>query len=269
MAEPVRVRTRSLVSQRGNAGVSRRDLPGSGSSAFTPLPPAVAAREGGVFRDVGWVIERDCVIAGGGPAGMFLGYALARAGVRVTVLEKHEDFLRDFRGDTIHPSTITTLGELGLREAFLQLPLNRITTVDVVMDGQRLTMVDFRRLPSPDNFLVMAPQWDLLNFLAAESQKLPNHELRMVTEATDLVVEDGQVRGLRAHGPDGALTIRALHGCRQWSKVRVARRCGSRPHRVRCADRCAVVQHPQAVRLDPRHARIHVGQGRSHHHPAW
>jgi 2-polyprenyl-6-methoxyphenol hydroxylase-like FAD-dependent oxidoreductase len=155
-------------------------------------------------------VDTDCVIAGGGPGGMVLGYVLARAGVRVTVLEKHADFLRDFRGDTIHPSTITTLGELGLREAFLQLPLTRITTMDVVFDGQRLTMVDFDRLPSPDNFLVMAPQWDLLNFLAAESQKLPNYELRMVTEATDLLIEGGQVRGLRAHGPDGELTVRAL-----------------------------------------------------------
>jgi 2-polyprenyl-6-methoxyphenol hydroxylase-like FAD-dependent oxidoreductase len=157
----------------------------------------------------GAVIERDCVIAGGGPAGMVLGYALARAGVRVTVLEKHADFLRDFRGDTIHPSTITTLGELGLRDEFLRLPLNRLTTMDVVFDGQRMTMVDFRRLPAPDNFLVMAPQWDLLNFLAAESQKLPGYELRMVTEATGLLIEDGQVRGVYATGPDGELTLRA------------------------------------------------------------
>lgn len=142
--------------------------------------------------------ERDCVIAGGGPAGMVLGYLLARAGLRVTVLEKHADFFRDFRGDTIHPSTITLLGELGLRERFLRLPLNRLQTMDAVIDGLRMTMVDFRTLPAPDRFLVLAPQWDFLNFLAEEAAALPDFELRLRTEATGLIVEQGRVRGLRA-----------------------------------------------------------------------
>lgn len=155
------------------------------------------------------VIERDCVIGGGGPAGMMLGYLLARSGIRVTVLEKHADFLRDFRGDTIHPSTLTTLGELGLRERFLRLPLNRLTSMDIVVDGQRVTIVDFGRLPAPDDFLVLAPQWDFLNFLAREAAAFPNFEVRMLTEATGLVVEDGVVRGVRAAGPDGELEIRA------------------------------------------------------------
>jgi len=155
------------------------------------------------------VIERDCVIAGGGPAGMMLGYLLARSGIRVTVLEKHADFFRDFRGDTIHPSTLTTLGELGLRDRFLQLPLNRLTSMDVVFDGQRVTMLDFGRLPAPDDFLVLAPQWDFLNFIAREATSFSGFDLRMSTEATGLVIEDGDVRGVRATGPDGDLELRA------------------------------------------------------------
>ncbi|MDT0193865.1 FAD-dependent oxidoreductase [Arthrobacter sp. AB6] len=159
---------------------------------------------------VGKVIERDCVIAGGGPAGMVLGYLLARAGLRITVLEKHADFFRDFRGDTVHPSTVTLLGELGLRDKFLQLPLTRLPAMDAVMDGRRFTIVDFRTLPEPDNFLVMAPQWDFLNFLAGEASVFPNFELRMLTEATGLIIEQDEVRGVRAATEDdGDLEVRA------------------------------------------------------------
>lgn len=147
-------------------------------------------------------IERDCVVAGGGPAGVMLGYLLARAGLRVTVLEKHADFFRDFRGDTIHPSTLTLLGELGLRERFLDLPLTRLDTLDAVLEGERITMVDFRTLPAPDDFLVLAPQWELLNFLAAEGAAYPGFELRMSTRATD-IIEHGRVVGVRATGPAG------------------------------------------------------------------
>ncbi|MBX3196470.1 MAG: FAD-dependent oxidoreductase [Microbacteriaceae bacterium] len=145
---------------------------------------------------------RDCVIAGGGPAGVVLGYLLAREGLRVTVLEKHADFLRDFRGDTIHPSTLTILGELGLRERFLELPVDRVDTFDAVIDGERLTLVDFGTLPPPDDFLVFAPQWDFLNFMVREGAKLPGFEVLMSTEATDLILdgtgEDARVVGLRA-----------------------------------------------------------------------
>ncbi|AUZ35772.1 monooxygenase [Arthrobacter sp. PGP41] len=159
---------------------------------------------------VGKVIERDCVIAGGGPAGMVLGYLLAREGLRVTVLEKHADFFRDFRGDTVHPSTVTLLGELGLRDKFLQLPLTRLPAMDAVMDGRRFTIVDFRTLPEPDNFLVMAPQWDFLNFLAGEASVFPNFELRMLTEATGLIIEQDEVRGVRAATEDvGELEVHA------------------------------------------------------------
>jgi 2-polyprenyl-6-methoxyphenol hydroxylase-like FAD-dependent oxidoreductase len=154
-------------------------------------------------------LERDCVIAGGGPAGMVLGYLLARAGLKVTVLEKHADFFRDFRGDTVHPSTVTLLGELGLRGKFLQLPLTQLSTMDAVFDGQRITIADFRTLRGPDNFLVFAPQWDFLNFLAREAAAYPTFELRMSTEATGLIVEQDQVRGVRAATADGGTEIRA------------------------------------------------------------
>lgn len=151
-------------------------------------------------------IDRDCVIAGGGPAGMVLGYLLARRGLNVTILEKHADFLRDFRGDTIHPSTITVLGELGLRDAFLAMQLPRLDGMAVVIDGERLSLVDFTTLPGPDNFLVFAPQWDFLNFLAREGAKLPGFDLRMSTAATGLVCDGDTVVGVTA---TNGLTVRA------------------------------------------------------------
>ncbi len=154
-------------------------------------------------------IECDCVVVGGGPAGMMLGYLLARAGRRVTVLEKHADFLRDFRGDTIHPSTIRLLRELGLGERFLALPLTRVRTMDVVIDGERFTAADFGTLPKPDDFLVFAPQWDFLNFLADEGAALEGFDLRMSTVGEELLIERGRVVGVRAVGPDGVSEIRA------------------------------------------------------------
>ncbi|MFT4165799.1 MAG: FAD-dependent monooxygenase [Microlunatus sp.] len=151
------------------------------------------------------VVSRDCVIAGGGPAGLMAGYLLARRGLQVTVLEKHADFLRDFRGDTIHPSTISLLGELGLRERFLELPVTRLSTLDAVVDGQRLTMVDFSTLPPPDDFLVLAPQWHFLDFLAREARHYPGFELRMCTEATEVVTDGDRVVGVRGSVLDGEL----------------------------------------------------------------
>jgi 2-polyprenyl-6-methoxyphenol hydroxylase-like FAD-dependent oxidoreductase len=151
----------------------------------------------------------DCVVAGGGPAGMVLGYLLARAGLRVTVLEKHADFLRDFRGDTIHPSTLTLLRELGLVEDFLRLPVNRVTTLDAVVDGTRVTVADFGALPGPDAVLVLAPQWDLLDFLARRAGRLPGFRLLMSTTVERAVVERGRVVGVEVSGPDGERTLRA------------------------------------------------------------
>lgn len=140
---------------------------------------------------------------------MVLGYLLASSGLRVTVLERHADFFRDFRGDTIHPSTLRLLGELGIRDDFLKLPVSKLPALDVVIDSQRFTLVDFSTLPKPNNFLVLAPQWDFLNFLAEKAAHFPGFELLMSTSATDLIVEGGQVRGIRASGPEGEQEIRA------------------------------------------------------------
>lgn len=140
---------------------------------------------------------------------MMLGLLLARAGLRVVVMEKHGDFFRDFRGDTIHPSTIGLLGELGLRDRFLTLPHTRITKLDAVVNGNRLHPIDFSRLRPPDDFMVLAPQWDFLNFLAVEARAYPGFDLRMRTEATGVIVEGGIVRGLTASDDKGEFEVRA------------------------------------------------------------
>lgn len=151
----------------------------------------------------------QCCIAGGGPAGLVLGYLLARCGVRVTVLEKHDDFLRDFRGDTIHPSTLTTLDDLGLLEDFLRLPHQEISELGAQVYGQQVTIADFRHLPSARPFLVLVPQWDFLDFIADRARELPGFELRMGAKATAVLEEQGRVIGVRGEGRDGPFTIRA------------------------------------------------------------
>ncbi|GIT81811.1 monooxygenase [Leifsonia sp. LS1] len=155
------------------------------------------------------VLQATCVISGGGPAGMMLGLLLARNGVDVVVIEKHADFFRDFRGDTIHPSTLGVLGELGLRERFLGLPHTNVRTLDAVVSGTRLHPVDFSRLAPPDDFLVLAPQWDFLSFLADEAAERPGFRLLMETTATGLTWRDGAVTGITARGPAGDLAIAA------------------------------------------------------------
>src|SRR4051812_2753489 len=138
-----------------------------------------------------------CCIAGGGPAGLMLGFLLARAGVDVVVLEKHADFLRDFRGDTIHPSTLTVLHDLGLLEAFLKLPHQAITELTADIFGEQVTIADFRHLPEPGRFLVLIPQWDFLNFIADQARQLPNFSLRMDAKAVGVIEEAGVVTGVR------------------------------------------------------------------------
>ncbi|GAA5191291.1 FAD-dependent oxidoreductase [Arthrobacter gyeryongensis] len=132
-----------------------------------------------------------CVIAGGGPAGVMLGLLLARAGVDVTILEKHADFLRDFRGDTVHPSTIRLLDELGLGEGFRALPQSKLGNFKLPAGGKEVTLVDFDRLKPPYDYVAMVPQWDLLNFLVDAAQQEPQFTLRMNTEVTDLLYDDG------------------------------------------------------------------------------
>ncbi len=154
-------------------------------------------------------ISTTCVIAGGGPAGMMCGLLLARAGVDVTVLEKHKDFLRDFRGDTVHPSTLQVMQELGLLEEFLKLPHTKIRTASLEIGDEHLTIGDFTRLPTACKFIALMPQWDFLDFLAREARKLPAFHLLMETEATDLIAEGENIRGVLAKSPSGDLQIRA------------------------------------------------------------
>jgi 2-polyprenyl-6-methoxyphenol hydroxylase-like FAD-dependent oxidoreductase len=160
-------------------------------------------------------ITTKCCIAGGGPAGMMLGFLLARAGVDVVVLEKHADFFRDFRGDTVHPSTLELMYELGLLDEFLKLPHQKIETLTGQVGDQHLQMIDFRHLPTRCKYIAMMPQWDFLNFLAEHGKRYKTFDLHMSTEATDLIEEAGRIVGLHANAPDGILTIRAdlVVGC--------------------------------------------------------
>ena len=153
--------------------------------------------------------ETTCAIVGGGPAGMVLGLLLARAGVQVTLLEKHGDFLRDFRGDTVHPTTLRLLDELGLWERFTSLPHSEVHRASFESNGRLVTYVDFSRLRQPHPFVAMVPQWDLLNLLAEVAQGEPTFTLRMKTEATGFLHGGGRVAGVRYRGPDGPGELRA------------------------------------------------------------
>lgn len=154
-------------------------------------------------------ITTRCCIAGGGPAGMMLGFLLARAGIETVVLEKHADFLRDFRGDTIHPSTLEVMNDLGLYDAFLSLPHQEARTLSGQMGDVILPMADFSHMPTRAKFIAIMPQWDFLNFLAREGQKYPTFHLHMLAEVNGLIEEGGVVRGVTAQTPQGPLEIRA------------------------------------------------------------
>jgi 2-polyprenyl-6-methoxyphenol hydroxylase-like FAD-dependent oxidoreductase len=147
-----------------------------------------------------------CAVIGGGPAGMVLGLLLARAGVDVTVLEKHGDFLRDFRGDTVHPSTLQLLDELGLGRRFDELPHSELTELAFPFpDGRRIVIGDMRRLNVAHPYIAMVPQWDFLSLLADAGAEEPSYTLRMHAEVTELIREAGRVRGVRYRTEDGAL----------------------------------------------------------------
>ncbi len=154
-------------------------------------------------------VSTDCVVVGGGPAGLMLALLLARRGVRVTVLERHGDFLRDFRGDTIHPSTQELLHELGLLERFLERPHADVPHVALRFSGRPLVLADFTRLPTRRKAIAFMPQWDFLDLLADAGRAHAAFELRMRTAGTALLRDGERIAGVRAEGPDGPVEIRA------------------------------------------------------------
>jgi 2-polyprenyl-6-methoxyphenol hydroxylase-like FAD-dependent oxidoreductase len=154
-------------------------------------------------------LHTRCCIAGGGPAGMMLGLLLARAGVDVVVLEKHADFLRDFRGDTVHPSTLEVMYELGVLEEFLKLPHQEVRALGGQIGSEFVMLADFSHLPTKCKFIAFVPQWDFLDFLVDHAKTYPTFRLLMQAEVVDLIYEDGCVAGVKAETPNGPLEVRA------------------------------------------------------------
>ena len=154
-------------------------------------------------------LQTRCCIAGGGPAGMVLGFLLARAGVDVVVLEKHGDFLRDFRGDTIHPSTLEVMYELGLLDEFLKRSHQEARVITGFVGDVAIPVADFTHLRTHCRFIAFMPQWDFLDFLARQAAAYPTFRLQMRAEATDLIRDGDRVVGLSATTPDGPMHVRA------------------------------------------------------------
>ena len=154
-------------------------------------------------------LQTTCCIVGGGPAGMMLGLLLGRAGIDVTVLEKHKDFNRDFRGDTIHPATLEILHELGLLDAFLTIPHQKIERLSVVIGSEVLPLPDFTHLPVTARYIALMPQWDFLAFIAAEAKRYPNFHLLMEHDVTGLIQQGGRTVGVRAQTSGGEVEVRA------------------------------------------------------------
>ncbi|HZR64551.1 MAG TPA: FAD-dependent oxidoreductase [Terriglobales bacterium] len=152
-------------------------------------------------------LRTTCCIVGGGPAGVMLGYLLARKGINVTVLEKHKDFFRDFRGDTVHPSTLELMYELGILDEFLAVPHEELRSISGVVGGYSFKVADFTRVPTHCKFVALMPQWDFLNFLSERAREFAGFDLRMEHEATDLLRRDGRIVGVVAQTSDGPVEI--------------------------------------------------------------
>ena len=154
-------------------------------------------------------LNTGCCVVGGGPAGVMLGYLLARAGIKVTVLEKHEDFFRDFRGDTVHPSTLDIMHQLGLLDGLLQLPHQRVTSVSARIGDFDFDAADFRLVPTRCKFVALMPQWDFLNFLSERAKRFDGFDLRMQHEGTGLIRDGQRIAGVEVRSPAGPLQIEA------------------------------------------------------------
>src|SRR3954447_7900958 len=157
----------------------------------------IPAWAGMTLRAAVMTSDLDLVIAGGGPAGVMAGFLFARAGCRVEVLEKHADFFRDFRGDTVHPSTLELLRELGLLEEFLKRPHDEVRTLTARVADRQITIADMSHLPVESRFVALMPQWHFLDFLADEGGLCPTFDLRMEAKAVDLLIDQGEVTGVR------------------------------------------------------------------------
>ena len=155
------------------------------------------------------VVDVQCCVVGGGPAGMMVGLLLARAGVKVAVLEKHGDFLRDFRGDTVHPSTLQAMDDLGLLVDFLKLPHTKVSALSAQIGDETIHLADFHGLKTAAPFIALMPQWDFLDFLADAGRRYPTFDLRMNARAEGVVERDGRVAGVRVETPGGPLEIRS------------------------------------------------------------
>ncbi|HXO27656.1 MAG TPA: FAD-dependent monooxygenase, partial [Thermoanaerobaculia bacterium] len=149
----------------------------------------------------------QCCVAGGGPAGVMVGFLLARAGVATLVLEKHRDFLRDFRGDTVHPSTLEVMAELGLLDSLLAIRHQELREIHAQIGDTEIQLADFSRLPTRCRFLALMPQWDFLEFLAAQGRRYGEFQLRLQAEVKDVVEEQGRVTGVLVESPEGTSRV--------------------------------------------------------------
>ena len=179
------------------------------------------------------ILETTCCIVGGGPAGIVLGYLLARKGIEVTVLEKHKDFFRDFRGDTVHPSTLEVLNELGLLKEFLELPHQEVASLSLIIGDSEFHVADFHHVPTTCKFVALMPQWDFLNFLSSHAKKFPSFHLLLHHEATDLIRNGNRITGVVAQNDNHEVQIHA----------ELVVGCDGRHSQIRSAAGLEVIEH--------------------------